>query len=328
MSKNKPIPLTTSELGYLWTGLAINNMSKWYLTVFQGHSQDEEIKDLYSFALRITNDLIAERDKILSNEGYPVPIGFSEEDINACAPPIFNNRFLLNYLHIGARLGLEFHSKSLALSARTDVRHYNIDCLNAAIKLYERVIDVLLRKGVYWRSPTLPSSQAPENIQKSSYLNGLFGDTRPLNSIELANLYDIIDILFVMEALCVGFAQTSDMEEVAELFQEATTVIRKQYSTLFNILSEDKLPLPANYSAEILGSRERVFSNRIMVSHLAGLFGSLLSRYGFSIGSAMRHDLVKEYTIQISKAGTFTEKLTRFLIEKEWLEKVPGAGFQ
>lgn len=39
----------------------------------------------------------------------------------------------------------------------------------------------------------------------------------------------------------------------------------------------------------------------------------------------MRHDLVKEYTMHISKAGTFTEKITRFLIEKVWLEKVPGA---
>lgn len=101
MSENNPIPLTASELGYLWTGLAINNMSKWYLTVFCEHSQDKEIKDLFSYALQFTNDLMVERDKILSNDGYPGPAGFSEDDIYASAPPLFSNRFLLKYLHLG-----------------------------------------------------------------------------------------------------------------------------------------------------------------------------------------------------------------------------------
>ncbi|WP_419887733.1 DUF3231 family protein [Neobacillus niacini] len=325
MSNNNPISLTTSELGYLWTGLAINNMSKWYLTVFCEHSQDKEIKDLYSFALQITNDLIVNRDKLLSNEGYPVPIGFLESDINVSAPPLFSNRFLLKYLHIAVQLGLEFHSRSLALSTRVDVRNYNIDCLNASIQLHERTIDMMLNKGIYWRTPTLPSSQVPKKIQKSSYLNGWIGGRRPFNSMELANLYEIIDLLIVMEALCIGFTQTSDTEEVAKLFQEGTTVIRKQYSRLSIILEENELPVPSNYSAEVLGSKDRVFSDRIMVCHLAGLFGSLLSQYGFSIGSVMRHDLVVEYTMLISKVGSFSEKITRFLIEKEWLEKVPGS---
>jgi hypothetical protein len=327
MGKNNPIPLTVSELGYLWTGLAINNMSKWFLTVFCKHSQDKEVKDLFSFASEITNQIILERDKILRNEGYPVPVGFSEKDINLSAPPLFSNRFIVKYLHSATRLGLEFHTKALALSTRADVRQYNMECLNASVQLNERVMNILLNKGIYWRTPTLPPLHVPENIQKPSYLNGWFGDTRPLNSMELANLYEIIDILMIIEALCTGFAQTSNMEEATELFLEGRTVSRAQYRILFDILRENELPVPSNYSAEIVGTKERLFSDRIMLCHLAGLFGSLISQYGFSRGSVMRHDLVKEYTLQSSKAGVFTEKITRFLIEKEWLEKVPEAIF-
>jgi hypothetical protein len=61
-----------------------------------------------------------------------------------------------------------------------------------------------------------------------------------------------------------------------------------------------------------------------MVTHMAGLYGSLLSQYGFSLGSLMKHDMVSTYLEHISKAGAFSEKITRFLIDREWLEKVPG----
>lgn len=159
------------------------------------------------------------------------------------------------------------------------MRNYSINCLNSSIQLYDRTVAILLNKGIYWRPPTLPSSEVAESIQKPSYLNGWFGDTRPFNSIELANMYEIIDFLIVMEALCIGFAQTSDMDEAVELFQEGTTIIRKQYSRLFDILKENELPVPSTNSTEVLDSKERVFSDRIMVCHLAGLFGSLISQY-------------------------------------------------
>ncbi|MFC4322273.1 DUF3231 family protein [Litchfieldia salsa] len=325
MTNHKSIPITSSELGYLWTGFSINDMSKWFLTAFLGLTKDEEIKDLYVFALQITNDLLSERNTILNNEGYPVPIGFSEEDIELNATPLFSNRFLLKYLHTGARLGLEFHSKSLALSTRADVRQYNINCLKSSIRLNDKIVDLLLKKGIYWRTPTLPAPHAPEYIQKSSYLNSWFGDTRPLNSMELANLYQILDLLIIMEALCIGFEQTAKLEETLELVREGMTSIKNQYNTLTDLLKRNNLPIPSSYSAEVIDSKERVFSDRIMVTHLAGLYGSLISQYGFSLGAVMRHDLVKMYTQQIVRAGVLSESITRFLIEKEWIEKIPGA---
>ncbi|WP_078549471.1 DUF3231 family protein [Litchfieldia alkalitelluris] len=325
MNNHHTVSLTTSELGYLWTGLSINDMSKWYLTAFFQFTQDQEIKDLYSFALKITNELISKRNEILTNEGYPVPVGFSEKEIKECSSPLFSNRFLLKYLHTGACLGLEFHSKSFALSTREDVRQYNIDCLTSSIKLNDKVVDLLLNKGIYWRTPSLPTPHVPEYIQKSSYLNSLLGDTRPLNSMELANLYQIIDLLIIMEALFIGFEQISELEETRELFREGTTSIRNQYETLADILKENELPIPPSYSAEVLESKEKIFSEQIMVSHLAGLYGSLISQYGFSIGSVMRHDLVKVYTQHIVKAGVMSERITRFLIKQQWIEKVPGA---
>ncbi|MCM3160742.1 DUF3231 family protein [Metabacillus litoralis] len=325
MRSPKSISLTSSELGYLWTGYSINEMSKWYLTLFREQSQDEKIKDLYTYALKNTNEILIEREKLLSKEGYPIPIGFSESDIHVSSPILFSDRFLLYYLHIGSRLGLEFHSRSLASATRVDIRKYHTNCLNSTTQLNERAMDILLDKGFYWRTPTLPAPTYPEYIQKNDYLNGWHGDNRPINSMELANLYLNMDLLMIIEALCIGFAQTSDSDEIAELFLRGVKIAKKQYHALAELLEKDELPIPPGFSAEITNSKKRVLSDRIMVTHFAGLLGSLLSQYGFSLGAVMKHDLVATYSTLIVKAGAVSEKVTRLLIEKEWLEKVPGA---
>lgn len=50
MTKPESITLTSSELGYLWTGCAINEMSTWFLTIFKEQAIDEQVRDLYTFA--------------------------------------------------------------------------------------------------------------------------------------------------------------------------------------------------------------------------------------------------------------------------------------
>ncbi|MGM0901074.1 MAG: DUF3231 family protein [Bacillota bacterium] len=325
MGNLNSIPLTSSELGYLWTGYSINEMSKWYLSVFREQSSDEEIKNVYSFAIQNTSEMLLTRKEILTNDRFPIPLGFSNKDIDESSPPLFSNRFMLYYLHTAAQLGLEFHSRSVALATREDVRKYNKSCLTSAIQLNERVVDILLNKGTYWRTPPLPTPSEPEDIQRTSYLNGWFGVTRPMNSMEMGNLYSILNLLIMMETLFMGFAQTPNHEEITELFHEGVKVVKKQYNVLAELLKEEHLPIPPTYSAEITDTKKRVFSDRIMVSHMAGLFGSLVSQYGFSLGSVMKHDLLATYTLQIGKAGVFSEKVTKVLIEREWLEKVPGA---
>jgi hypothetical protein len=325
MSNHESIPLTSSELGYLWTGYAINDMSKWFLTVFRDQTQDDEVINVHTYALQITNKILSNREKFLTSDGYPLPIGFSDLDITEGLPPLFSDRFILSYLHVGVRLGLEFHTRSLATATRQDLRHYHFDCLSSAYELHDKVVNILLEKGLYFRTPHLPSPVYQEYIQKGSYLQGWLGDTRPINSIEIANLYLIIELLFMIETLCIGFAQTTESEEMGELFLKGCDVIKDQYNELEDILKKTDLPVPPSLIGEISSSKEKLFSDRIMTCHLAGLFGSLLSQCGFSIGCTMKHDVVATYLSIITKAGAFSEKITRFLINKEWLEKVPGA---
>ena len=97
----------------------------------------------------------------------------------------------------------------------------------------------------------------PEDIQKNSYLNGWFGDTRSLNSMEIADLYSIIDLLILLESLFAGFAQTSESGEVIELLQKGVAVVKKQLNVLVEFLKEDELPIRPSYVAEIHRFQEK-----------------------------------------------------------------------
>ena len=323
MSNHESIPLTASELGYLWTGYAINEMSEWFLAVFREQAQDKDVKEVYTYAIKVSNKIINTRSQLLSNDGYPIPVGFSDKDIDMNSPPLFSDRFLLHYLCIGARLGLEFHARSLALATRLDVRQYHTECLQSCIQLNDKIVDIMLKKGMDWRSPHLVAPKHPEKIQKISYLHGWIGDTRPQNSFEMANLYHIIELLVLIETLCTAFTQTADSEDVRDLLEKGCSIINHHNNELTELLKKDDLPIPPSFVAEITNSKDKIFSDRIMLCHLSGLFGSLLSQYGFAVGCVIKNDMAKTYLTLIANGGLFAEKMTRFLIEKEWLEKIP-----
>ncbi|UJF32529.1 DUF3231 family protein [Paenibacillus hexagrammi] len=325
MSSPQFTALTASEIGYLWTGYTINEMSTWFLDVFHHHASDPDIKELYIYTLQINHEIVCKRKELLSSNGFPIPTGFATSDSNKAAPALYSDQFLLHYLQVGALLGLEFHSKALASGARSDVRSYFEECMNASVQLSQRVMDLLLSKGMYWRPPTLPIPAAQEKMQKPSYLNGWLGDTRPLNSMEIANLYASLRILSFTETLSMGFAQIAETQAVKELLLEGSSSAKQQFRELAQLLDKDSLPSPPTYIGEITDTKQKLFSDRIMVSHIAGVYGSILTQYGYSLGSVMKHDLLSSYTALIGKAGTFSEKLTKFMINQEWLEKVPGA---
>jgi hypothetical protein len=324
MDSQESIPLTSSELGYLWTGYAINEMSKWFLMVFREHAKDEKIKDVYNLALETANKILATRQKMLTTDCCPIPIGFSDKDINLSAPAIFSDQFLLFYLYKASQLGLLFHTRSLALATRNDIRSYHTKCLQSTILLTDKTIELMKEKELLWRTPHLAPPTYPEKIQKTNYLSGWFGDTRQLNSLEIANLYHILEILIMIKTICKGFSQTTKSDEIRDLIKKGMHVIEDHYKNIVEILNKSELPIPPSYKGETTDSTENIFSDHIMLCHLAGMFGSLLSEYGFSLGAAMKHDLVKAFTMLIAKGGLYAENITKVLIKNEWLEKVPG----
>ncbi|MDF2927321.1 MAG: hypothetical protein K0R57_6235 [Paenibacillaceae bacterium] len=320
------IRLTASEVGYLWSGYMVDHMSVCMMTYLHEKSSDQQVKQLIRTALDLGYAQLDKRKQLLGGEGVPIPRGFSmEEDVHLDAPALFSDKFCLNYLLNATRLGLEFFSNFLGLAVREDIRALAQENLQTTGRLYDSAMTLLLERGEYLRPPVLTPPGQPEFIQKTSFLNGIFGDKRPLMSMEISGLYSNIEMVHLLEAVSTAFAQTGVDPKVKALLVRTKEMAAEHGAAMKTMLEEDELHAPARYLSEISNSQRPPFSDRLMLCHAAGLKGALIQAYGYATGHSMRNDLAALYLSQMGQAGILTEAITKTLIEYEWLEKTPGA---
>ncbi|WP_426451398.1 DUF3231 family protein [Paenibacillus sp. S-38] len=321
-----PTPrLTSSEIGYLSTGYMIDDMSQCVLSAFEQQAVDPEVLRSIAHALNLARSNNRERAALLSGEQCALPRGFVESESAASRPALFEERFFLFYLLQGARMGLHFYAESLSVSVREDFRCFSADSLAAASRLYEETLELLLSKGLYTRPPVIPVPDEPEHIQKPSFLQGGFGDTRPLHSMEIANVYKGMELAGLIQALCTAFAQTIQRKDLQTLCVRGTQTAEEHLERLGRLLEQDDLPRAPSLMSDVRDSQSPLFSDRLMLCHISGLFGSLITHYGQALGSAMKHDVVAAFLALIAGAGNYTEDVTEALIRNEWLEKTPRA---
>ncbi|WP_281889796.1 DUF3231 family protein [Paenibacillus sp. YYML68] len=323
-SENKNT-LTASEIGYVWSGYMIDAMSIRFLSVFLEQVQEERARSVLQIAMQLAVRQNEVRRTLLSGEQFPIPLGFKDEEVRPDMPALFTDRFFLHYMMNASRLGLHYHAECLSVSVREDMRQFASQSLGHTIELYRLTVEQLRASGEYTAHPSIPAPEQPEHIQKESFLQGWLGDTRPLHSMEIANLYKAAEIIAILEALCTAFAQTAQDPEVRTLLQRARMQTKQLSEQIAGMLTKDDLPLVASREADVTGTTRASFSDRLMLCHVSGMMGSFITHCGQSLGSVMKHDLLVLYMELIAEAGTLTEEATKLLIAREWLEKTPGA---
>ncbi len=83
----------------------------------------------------------------IENEGFPVPIGFTDADLNKGTKRLFSDIFCLHYLHVMTLHGLLGHMTSLSASVRKDLRYFYDSCDNDGKRMYHQTTELLLEKG-------------------------------------------------------------------------------------------------------------------------------------------------------------------------------------
>lgn len=318
--------LCALEISYLWAGYSVDNMSVSILSGYSRHATDNLVGDVLAAAAEFAQEQVSRRGQLLSGEGMPLPKGFIvEEEVCLSAPKLFSDRFYLTYLSVAARLGLLFYSQALGVACREDVRLFSADSLQATERLQNVVLSLMQRRGEYFRPPVLTPPEHPEFIQKTSFLNGFFGDKRPLTGMEISGLYSSMELVLLMEAISTGFVQVTSDAKIKEQFLRLKELAAGHKHSMARMLEQDDLPAPVSLLAEVTNSTEALFSERLMLCHAAGLTGTLIGVYGNALSYTMRNDVAALYLKQIGQAGMVAEGLTKTLVDYEWLEKPPGA---
>jgi len=319
------VKLTSSEIGTLWGeyiyGTMTDVVNRYMLSIIEDISIKAIFKDAISTFEKQKKQLV----NFLENEGFPVPIGFTESDLFKGKPRLFTDIFCLNYLHIMTLHGLLGHSTALAVSVRKDLRYFYDSCDNDAKKMYHRTIELLLEKGSFQRDPLFYPAKNPEYVSSQDFIDGFFGKGRTLSAIEIISISFNLKKSIMAKTLSIAFSQVAQTKELRKFLTDTEKTADGQIKAFSKIMQADNLPVPKSWETEVTTSTDSPFSDKLMLYHIGFLFQAAQNYNGAGLASSMRIDLVTAYEGTILKNLMVTKKWYNLMVQNKWLEQPPLA---
>lgn len=318
--------LTSAEMGKLWATYMGNTMAKCVLHYFLKHIDDQDIKMVVKNALSLSEKIVETIKEIFSANNFPIPIGFTEKDVNINAPRLFTDEFYLHYLKYTSKAGMSIYSIAIPIMSRKDIRNFFIETLHSTVKLITEINDQLEEKGIIVNSPNIPIPTGVDFIQKQSYMNGFFGDVRPLHALEIAHIYDNIENNVASKALLIGFSQVAETERVKKFMLRGKEMTGKHIEVCSQKLHKDHLPSPLLLDNQVSESTISPFSDKLMLWHKIDMFSMKIRTYANGASLNGRHDIGGMYAKFILDVGRYVEDGANIMIDYAWMEQPPEAS--
>jgi DNA-binding XRE family transcriptional regulator len=316
--------LTSAEMGKLWATYMGNSMSKCILSYYLQHVEDGEIKTLLENALKLCVEFIKTTKDIFNKENFPIPIGFSEEDVNLGAPRLFEDIYYVHYLKYVCKAGMSIYNVAVPLVYRMDVKDFFVYCMDSTMALMGQINDILMNKGLIIKPPIIPVPDKVEFVHQG-FLNGFLGNVRPLHALEIAHLYDNIENNTTSKALIMAFSQIVKSEKIRKLFIEGKDLTHKSIEQYMEKLHNENLPSPSFLDHLVTTSTFSPFSDKLMLFHKIDMFSMKIRAFGNSAAVNGRHDMGVLYAKSLVKISSFVEEAAKILIENGWMEQPPFA---
>lgn len=320
------IPLTSSEIGSLWTGYMNDSMVKCVLGFMLKYIEDSDIKSIVKYAYDTSSTHLKKLTSLFESEQYTVPNGFTEKDVNMNAPWLFTEEFCLIYINEMSKAGMVAYSGFVAVSYRADICKYFLKGLNESGYIYKQSLKVALDKGINARHPYIEVPKETDNVDSKKYYSGLnpFSNKRPLNAIEISHLYLNTMTNGIGTKLCLVFAQTSPLKEVQEFMLRSKKVSQKHTKTFIDTLLKDDIEAPKLPDIVISDSTTQTFSDKLMMFQMSLLMAAGMGNYATAGAASQRTDLAINYgrlSVEVSKLAKSGADI---MIKHSWLEQPPG----
>lgn len=323
--ENDDLKLTSSEIGTLWgeyvNGTMAEIVNKYMISIIE----DESIKKVFEIAIATWEKQKKQIVSFIEKDGFPVPIGFTELDLNKGAKRLFSDTFCLNYLHIMTIHGLLGHTTAFSVSVRKDLREFYNSCDNDAKSMYNLTIELLLEKGKFQRDPYFYPDKSPDIISNKNFIDGLFGKGRVLSATEIISISLNIKKGVMAKSLSIGFSQVTESKEVSKFLKHLGKAADENLQALSKILHTDNLPVPMSLESEVTTSTDSPFSDKLMLYHMGFLAQTAQVYYGTGLAGAMRTDLAVAYEKAVLKVLGITKDWFDLMVKNKWLEQPPLA---
>ncbi|PYI56902.1 DUF3231 family protein [Paenibacillus flagellatus] len=317
--------LTSAEQGKLWATYIGNTMSVCVLGHMLNHVEDQEIKQVLLNARHLSEQFVQTIKDIFEQEQFPIPKGFTKEDVNPGAPRLFEDEFYLHYLKYVGKAGISLYGIAVPLVTRADVRDFFTQAIDSTVKFLNQVNEVLIDKGLLTKPPYIPYPNRVDFVAKQSYLNGLFGDVRPLQALEITHLYDNLENNATSKAILIGFSQVARLEKARDFFLRGKEIVSKHYDALDKVLLQEDLSSFEIFDPLVTTSTVAPFSDKLMVFHKLDMFMVRVRAYANALSMSARRDIAAKYGRLLLDVGKYVEDGANLLIDQGWLEQPPQA---
>ncbi|BCB03575.1 DUF3231 family protein [Bacillus sp. KH172YL63] len=322
--EKKDIRLTTAEISAMWTTYIKSSALNCFFAHFLTFLKDEEIKKLTQESLDANIEVMKKIENLFHSEGFPVPHGFTEKDVDLSAPPLYSDLFALSFVYRGGQVTSDHYTTLVGMVARTDIYDLFENALKINLAIYKKSLGLMLEKGIYDRPPKM---NYPDSIQYTSHQPSLFenwfGDRRPLNALEQSELFFVIERNCIGIILLKGFIQTSRDKEVKEYLKKGKKLSEKQITTFNEVLVKDDSFPTYPVSMEVTDSVIPPFSEKLMLFFISSSNSVGLSTLCHAITMSTRKDLAVHYSLFVTEIMRYGASGLKLLVERGWLEQPP-----
>nr|WP_276569612.1 DUF3231 family protein [Cytobacillus firmus] len=162
-----------------------------------------------------------------------------------------------------------------------------------------------------------------EYVQKESFLTGIIGTKRPLNAIELSEIFFNIERNYFSVLIMLAFAQVVKDKELKKHIMKGKTISEKQISFFNNLLMEEELLGTVTVGMEVTESIVSPFSDKLIFSMINVLNSVDISLISHAMSVSMRTDLTSQYSKIIAEVMLYAKDTFDIVVKQKWLEQPP-----
>ncbi|MDH7479405.1 MAG: DUF3231 family protein [Syntrophomonadaceae bacterium] len=318
-------PLTTTEIAALWNTYMQYTMFTCIFKHFSRIAEDHRIRLIMEETLDIVSQRVSRVMEILNRENLPLPVGFTDQDLDLNAPRLYSDPFFLYYLRDMNKFAIAINGLALTTSARADIRGFYSHCVSSTMKLYSDATDTLLARGLFIRPPCVAIAREVDYVKRQSFLAGFLGGPRPLLAQEISALAYGIMTNNVVKRLLLGFRQTARSGRVRKHLEQGISLANKFMDTFNAALKQEEIPGPVTWDAMVTDSTVPPFSDKLMLFKTNYVSTAFLISYATFFATSLRHDLSAAFARAFTEVAGYARDGIKIMIDSGWYEEPPRA---
>ena len=296
-----------------------------YNRYFLEKVEDEEVRPIIEWTLDTAKENVSIMKELFQKEDFPIPIGFTEQDVNPNAPRLFTDTFFLTYLRQMSMFAMTASSAALGLVTRPDTVALHKRVYQKGVELQDKTRDLMLKQGTYVKAPSISTPNKVDFVKKQHFLAGFFGHKRSITSVEISHLFLNTQTNAIGKALITGFAQIAQKEEVKQYLLRGKELSQKYVNTFSDFLIKEDLPAPMSWDSGVLNTTDYIFSDKLIMYNVSAMIAAGIGNYGMALAASPRRDLGLKYMSLIPEVALYAEDGANIMIKHGWIEEPPQA---